>query len=79
MVENWELDMRENQCLDTDLNRIRDFARTRSRISVRISTLLAITSAASELSDDGAPVICSVLLRHAFFTIMVPCIFWASI
>lgn len=43
--------MRDSQCLDTDLNQIRDFAGKNTRICVRRSALLAISSATGEISD----------------------------
>ncbi|KAF7152277.1 hypothetical protein RHSIM_Rhsim01G0014700 [Rhododendron simsii] len=49
------LEIRESQCLDTDLNQIRNFAGKSSKICVRRSTLLAIACADGELSDERWP------------------------
>ena len=43
-TKNWSM-MRESQCLDTDLNRMSDLARSRIRISVKRSLLAATLSA----------------------------------
>lgn len=48
--ENESLLMRESQCLDTDLNRMRDLMGRRIRISVNRSELAATLSAADD--DD---------------------------
>lgn len=66
LAENWEWEMRKRQSLETDLNRSRDFAGKRSRISVRRSMLLAINSAAG----DGDPPAAFRLLVDGFLAIV---------
>lgn len=69
-MANWGSEMRESQRLDTDLNRIRIFAGKGSKISVRRSRLLAITSAASEISDELPPEITFFRLLDAFLVMV---------
>lgn len=50
----WVVVMRDSQCLDTDLERRSDFTGSRIRISVKRSSLVAISSAEDVYSDMKA-------------------------